>query len=188
VKRSPAPDSMRQSADAGRAELSEEDAYYAQYAGVQPAMDNHDPDEEDQNGEIETTLGGDDIARELHEGLHNHPEFSEVSNTWNESGVPGRPPPFQYEGSDQEQQDENLRDLVQPRPASSNGSSGEVTVARLEKTAEKQGQGEIGVKQHVSTSIKSLFRLARAAGIERQEFERLVKTELDVLGLMEEDD
>lgn len=52
--------------------------------------------------------------------------------------------------------------------------------------AEKRDQGEFGVKQHVSRSVKSLYMLARASGIDRQEFERLVRTELDMLGLMEE--
>lgn len=192
VKRSPAPEAM-QNIGAGRT-LSEEDAYYAQYSAVQPAMDNHDPDEAEQHGEIESTLGRDDIARELHEGLHSHPEFAEAANAWNEGGGLGRPPPYEYDTPEighgrGEEDEEDLRDLIQqPRPASSSGSSGEVTVAKLEKTAEKQGMSEIGIKQHVSTSIKSLYRLARAAGIERDEFERLVRTELDVLGLMEEDE
>lgn len=78
--------------------------------------------------------------------------------------------------------------LAQPRPTSSGSSNGKDTVAKLEKTAADQRQGEIAIKQHISTTIKGLFRLARASGIARVEFERLVRTELDVLSLIEDDD
>lgn len=47
---------------------------------------------------------------------------------------------------------------------------------------------EVAVKQHVSMSIKSLYRLAKAAGIGRDEFENIVHTELSVLSMMDEDD
>ncbi len=41
------------------------------------------------------------------------------------------------------------------------------------------------MKQHISTEIKSLFRLAQGCGIEREEFSRVVRTELQVLGVLE---
>jgi hypothetical protein len=41
---------------------TDKDAYYAQYATVQPAMDNHDPDEAKANGEVESSLGNDEVA------------------------------------------------------------------------------------------------------------------------------
>ncbi len=77
---------------------------------------------------------------------------------------------------------------MHPRPASASSHSSNVslTVAKLEESAEKQEQSEFGVKQHVSRSIKSLFLLSRASGIDREEFERMVKTELDLLGMMED--
>ena len=49
-------------------------------------------------------------------------------------------------------------------------------------------QIEVAVKQHMSMSIKSLYRLAKAAGISRDEFESIVHTELSVLSMMDEDD
>ena len=49
-------------------------------------------------------------------------------------------------------------------------------------------QTEVAVKQHMSMSIKSLYRLAKAAGISRDEFESIVHTELSVLSMMDEDD
>ena len=208
VKRSPAPESL-QNGSTSRAHNSE-DAYYAQYATVQPAMDNHDPDEASQNGPTESTLSRSSLTQEPHvspshyEHNHNHqhnhdhdhdPELSSSSHIWASSvlplpqpveapayasSFPSTFPPFPLLEPDAE--------VLQPRPASSSSSSSSQTVEKLENTAAALGQSEIGVKQHISTSVKSLFRLARAAGMERGEFERLVRTELDVLSLMEEDD
>lgn len=155
--------------------VSSEDAYYAQYASVQPAMDNHDPDEAQEQGDIESSLGRDEITRELQSKIASNPELHGTSNAWSDSS----PPVNHVNGLD---------GLVQPRPTSSAGSSGSETVERLERKAEEasRGQSETGIKQHISTSIKSLYRLAKVAGIERQEFERLVRTELNVLSLMDD--
>ncbi len=176
-KQSPAPDSL---INGSQNHGADEDAYYAQYASVQPAMDSHDQDEAQTNGGVETTLGHDEITHELHQNLSNHPDFSESSRAWTEDFKETEPLARPYTD------DEGI--LVQPRPSSSGSSSGEDTVAKLERTASAQVQSEIGVKQHISFTVKSLYRLARTAGIERAEFERVVRTELDVLGLLEEDD
>jgi hypothetical protein len=48
-------------------------------------------------------------------------------------------------------------------------------------------QAELAIKQHISTDIKSLFRMARASGIDREEFERIIQRELEVLPLLERD-
>ena len=63
----------------------------------------------------------------------------------------------------------------------------EIVRERLEREAESHSQAELAIKQHISTDLKSLFRLARTAGIDREEFERIVKRELDVLPLLEQD-
>jgi len=174
-KRSPAPPAMTNGHH--QPYQSDEDAYYSQYAQVQPAMDDHDPDEALENGDVETSLGRDEITQQLRNGLDRHPDpvLSQAKQIWSGRSSQDRSPPH-VNGNEA---------LEHPRPDSSNGSTG--TVERLEREAEARGQSEIGVKQHISTSVKSLFRLARAAGIERQEFDRLVKTELDVLVLMEEE-
>lgn len=138
-------------------------------------MDNHDPDEAQEHGAVETSLGRDDVTRELQSNL----ELHGTSNAWAEPSLPSHT------------NEASLPDgLVQPRPTSSAGSSGSDTVERLERKARIEAsreQSEVGIKQHISTSVKSLYRLAKVAGIERSEFERLVRTELDVLGLMDED-
>ncbi|MBE3047282.1 hypothetical protein IMZ48_33135, partial [Candidatus Bathyarchaeota archaeon] len=145
--RSPAPQPMQPSTSDPNA--SAEDSYFAQYDDVQPAMDNHDPDEA-------RNLEG--IAPPL--GL-NQPkaEVGETTGTW----TPVERPRDAQAGD---------AGLVHPRPASSASSSrASEAVAKLEESAERQGQGEFGVKQHVSRSIRSMFLLSRSAGIDRAEFE-----------------
>lgn len=70
--------------------------------------------------------------------------------------------------------------------ATSPGMQSSVSV--LENSAAAQLRAEVSVKQHISTTIKSLFRLARVSGIAREEFERVVKTELEILGMVEEEE
>ncbi|KID77206.1 uncharacterized protein G6M90_00g099770 [Metarhizium brunneum] len=136
-----------------------EDDYFAQYDDVQPAMDNHDPDEEAQAAQLLGPLG-----------FQQNPAAAEV----NQNG-----------GIQQDVSNAEIA-LQHPRPESSASSNGSRTVAKLEETAGKQEQNEFGVKQHVSRTIRSLYMLSKASGIDREEFERLVKTELDLLGIMDE--
>ena len=175
----PAPkeDSSRPAPLTSTEPTTDEDSYYAQYASVQPAMDNHDPEEAKQNGEVESSLGKNDITRELRSNLSpdHSTELSETSAAWSEH-------PYTNDVGGE------VNPLVQPRPSSSTGSSGSETVERLERQAAGRDQSETGIKQHIGTSIKSLWRLAKVSGIERTEFERLVRTELDCLSLMDEDD
>ncbi|QSZ32656.1 hypothetical protein DSL72_002235 [Monilinia vaccinii-corymbosi] len=171
-KHSPAPQSMH----SGSRGVDDEDSYYAQYADVQPAMDSHDPDEAAQNGTVETSLGQDDqITSTLQKSLQNHTPSYEA-NPWGSESSSGIINGGEYVK------------VVQPRPGSRTSSSGSETVAKLEKRAETQEQSEVAIKQHISTSVKSLYRLAKVAGIERQEFDRLIQTELNCLSLMDEDE
>ncbi|ATY58357.1 hypothetical protein A9K55_003288 [Cordyceps militaris] len=144
----------------------DEDDYYAQYDDVQPAMDGHDPDEAAHAAQLDPPATG--LAP-----------------------LAAQPPP-QEGGPVRSRTSSEERLLLQhPRPASSASSHGSHTVAKLEAaaaatTAGMQEQSEFGVRQHVSRSIRSLFQLSRSMGIGREEFEQMVKTELDVLGMMEE--
>ncbi|PSS22798.1 hypothetical protein M430DRAFT_33525, partial [Amorphotheca resinae ATCC 22711] len=169
-KRSPAPPGAGHPAND-----DDEASYYAQYASVQPALDNHDPDEARQNGDVESSLGHDEISRELRTALSSahilkrREEEEEGGGGGGGGGGAG---------------------LAQPRPGSSTGSSGSDTVARLEIKAAQSAarvQSELGIKQHISSSLKSLYKLAKVVGIERGEFESLVRTELDCLALLDED-
>ncbi|KAL4927879.1 uncharacterized protein BDV17DRAFT_113682 [Aspergillus undulatus] len=139
-----------------------ESAYFDQYADVQPAMDSHDPDEE--HPELgPTSLGGDILAELAKRNVENGDSAShEHSNHIN--GMP----------------------LNHPRPESASSSNSEA-VSKLEQEAENQSNYEVGVKQHIGSNIKSLFRLAKATGMSRADFQSLVKTELDLLNLSDDD-
>lgn len=198
MKRSPAP----QASNSYGAPAALEEDYYSQYDTVQPAMDNYDPDEDANkasdinNNNSSSLLEPEVVAPPPPLGLarvvtdpttassngnseaNTEPtEANETQGSWTlAEPVPQSP--------SQQQQQQQPDHLVHPRPASS--ASSRASVERLEAMAEKRDQGEFGVKQHVSRSVKSLYMLARASGIDRQEFERLVRTELDMLRLMEE--
>lgn len=185
--RSPAPDSMQKQSQTATHQEGGDDDYYAQYDNVQPAMDNHDPDE----AQAAQTVMGPAAPPPL--GL-NHPSgtnnpaangtggdsegANETNGAWTLSPSPS---------ARSHEDGERTAALAHPRPSSSASSNGSGTVLRLEAQAGKQEQGQFGVKQHVSRSIRSLFLLSRAAGIDRDEFDAMVKAELDVLGMVEGD-
>jgi hypothetical protein len=151
-------------------QVNPDDSYFSRYSEVQPALDNDDPSaDKDEFGE--STLNGDALAsilRRQSETLHAEQALDARSYT---NG---------FRPAEDESVQEAAKSLNHPRPssASSNGSD---TVAKLELSAESQSASEIGVKQHISTSIKSMYRLAKSTGISHAEFESLVKRELEVL-------
>jgi len=178
LKRSPAPQHNQNSAV--HVPTTSELEYFARYmAEVQPAMDPHDPSEQGL-AKGESTLNGHTFttgSREMERGLQ---ETANVESTGHDSVMPPLERPEFTNGSGCPIDRDDA--LVHPRPASSSSSS---SVDHLERQAESHSQAEVGIKQHISTDIKSLYRLAKSAGIDRSEFERIVKTELDVLALMD---
>jgi len=158
--------------------------YFARYASeVQPAMDPHDPDEEIAEAG-ESTLNGNslDYARQ------DYRDSSQQSSplTSGSNGFHGVRNDSPCDDNKLELvHDTNYAEISHPRPSSSASSN---SVGRLEREAENNSQAELAIKQHISTDLKSLFRLARASGIEREEFERIVKRELEVLPLLEQDE
>ncbi|KAL6239371.1 hypothetical protein BDW75DRAFT_138740 [Aspergillus navahoensis] len=139
-----------------------ESSYFSQYDDVQPVMDSHDPDEE--HPELGPSSLGGDILTELAKRNAKIGDSASHEHTDQTNGAP----------------------LNHPRPESATSSNPE-TVSRLEQEAENQSTYEIGVKQHIGSNIKSLFRLAKASGISRADFQSLVKTELDLLNLSDDD-
>lgn len=142
-----------------------DDDYYARYAQVQPEMENDDPSE-DRSDLGESTLNGDilNIAKGQHAPC-------------NQASPPAQLPQFKNAGINCEV---NCRNVSSP--------SSKSAVSRLEDSAEAQSASEVAIRQHVSTSIKSLFRLTRGAGIDREDFNDLIRRELDTLSLIAEDD
>lgn len=157
----------------------EDDDYYAQYDIVQPAMDNHDPDEAQAVEQFAAPPPlGLQYPSKPAKVSGSSGEANETNGAWTLAPTPS---------ARSQEEEERTAALAHPRPESSASSNGSNTVLKLEEQAGRQEQSEFGVKQHVSRSIRSLFLLSRAAGIDREEFERMVKTELDVLGMVEQD-
>ncbi len=142
--------------------------YFDRYAQVQPAMDNNDPSE-DRGAIGESTLNGDIMASSMHRA-------SEPGNAASQDTYALR------NGSGPAIADQGISHPTASPPA------GPAAVSRLEESAEFQSTAEVAVKHHISTSIKSLFRLCRSSGMERSDFDRMVRIELETLGMLEEDD
>lgn len=192
--RSPAPQSMRQPANGRQENENPEDAYFSQYATVQPAMDGHDPDEAEANGDVESSLGthhGRDFTNDSGNGAGNghgrvmesdfpiaHPRPHSSSSASSERSVAV---------ANLEEKAERMGSDSQPMDVDSPGKrSG--TSSGLSPAVERETQNETAIRQHIATSVKSLYRLARAAGMERGEFRAVVERELVLIGVEEDDD
>jgi hypothetical protein len=182
----PHPTNGRQMADA---------QYFARYSSeVQPALDSHDPDEVG-NHIGETTLHGDSFVGRTNgvERDFASPQ-AQLSPSGYEAQVPISPSgQLQLPIVDQSH-------LSMPRPISPTSSHS--SIERLEEQAAAMSldesqqssnnaaalQAQRGIKMHISTDIKSLFRLAKSSGMDRAEFEDIIRRELDVLSLLEQDE
>lgn len=148
-----------------------EASYFSRYGDVQPAMDNHDPEEE-QPEVGPTSLNGDLLASLLQRQVNG----SDATDSARTNGyAPGAA------------NEESAMSLNHPRPSSDSSVSSDA-VAKLELEAENRSACEVGVKQHITSNVKSLFRLAKSTGISRTEFQSLVKTELDLLDVTDADE
>ncbi|KAI1436714.1 hypothetical protein GGR50DRAFT_686260 [Xylaria sp. CBS 124048] len=158
---------------------SNENDYFDQYNDVQPVMDNHDPDE-DVNINVSPPLGLGSEAVDATSNGHGYGEPAQngTSSIWT-LGDPLVSGPSRSRGYRES-------DLLQPNPRSASSASSNRSVEKLEAAAARQEKSSFGVQQHISRSIRSLFLLSQASGIDREEFERLVKTELDTLGLIDD--
>lgn len=71
-----------------------------------------------------------------------------------------------------------------PRPRSSD-SHAQQKIAKMEEDASRTIDSEVAIKQHIATSLKSLYRLSQAAGMDRAEFVDIIETELSVLSMLD---
>lgn len=148
-----------------RGRSASEAAYFERYSGVQPEMDNDDPSQ-DRSAIGTSSLNGNVVTGSINQG---------AADLSQQDGANKDPAPVSGEvGSS-------------GRRPSFNGVASECD-SRLHGSRADPTASETAIKQHVSTSIKSLFRLCRGAGIERPEFEEMINTELETLSLMTEDD
>lgn len=158
------------SATAGRARATSEAEYFEQYSQVQPEMDNDDPSENREN------IGESSLNGNIMTNATSRPPIQEH--------LPNGFPP-------QALVHDPIPDSQSPRisePTASSPTALSDAVSRLEDSAIVQSNAEVAIRQHVSTTIKSLFRLCRTSGIDRPEFDELVKTELESLSILTGDD
>ncbi|KAA8642244.1 hypothetical protein EYZ11_008557 [Aspergillus tanneri] len=145
-----------------------EATYFSRYAEVQPAMDNHDPSEQQPRPGL-SSLNGNILASILQNQINGSEPQDDAASRNGEVTNGHDPMPLNH-----------------PLPSSASSGSSDA-VAKLEREAENQSSCEVGVKQHIGSNIKSLFRLAKATGISRAEFQSLVRTELELLDVSDYD-
>ncbi|ERF68478.1 hypothetical protein EPUS_05617 [Endocarpon pusillum Z07020] len=152
---------------AGRRISHSDREYYAQYSKVQPVMDSHDL------SEVPNQIGSSSVQGDILESIMRR-----------QSGKKEGPGPMQREtqGMQTGVAENMLVNHPQPSPPSSATLS---AVARLEEGACQQSASEIGIRQHISTTMKSLYRLASSAGIERDEFDRIIHRELETNSILD---
>ncbi|KXS96210.1 hypothetical protein AC578_2825 [Pseudocercospora eumusae] len=187
AQRSPAPPSMtNRPAASGNAEAD----YYARYGQeVQPAMDAHDPDEE-QPELRQITRSGDTLMQAAPPRTQSADYYASLQP--HASWKPDQQMHDSAHATATERSPEQAHEhLSMPRPISPTTSHS--SVDRLEERAAEMSYpsndtAQLAVKQHISTDVKSLYRLAKASGMDRAEFQRVVQTELEVLSMMDQDD
>lgn len=164
-----------------------DDSYYARYGDVQPALDPHDPDEETLSSVHQSTLH----SGTQHTSTLSAPQPLSAAAGWeSRSMFPAdtKPASAHDSATASTSHSHSYEHLSQPRPTSPGSVVSDASVERLEQGAVDMTRAELGVKQHVASEVKSLFRLARSVGLDRGEFERIVRTQLDVIGMLENEE
>ncbi|KAL8895686.1 MAG: hypothetical protein Q9192_003492 [Flavoplaca navasiana] len=143
-------------------------AYFSQYSQVQPDMDNDDPSA-DRNAIGESSLNGDTLASTI---LPQPPTTGTFSHLLQETkgNAISAPQPSHTD---------------HPRNSSSDAPASSPVVEKLEGSATMQSQTELAVRQHIASTMKSLYRLARSTGMEMVDFEKVISMEVEMLGFEE---
>ncbi|MCJ1446008.1 MAG: hypothetical protein MMC23_006513 [Stictis urceolatum] len=147
--------------DRGTTSTLESD-YYDRYAEVQPALD-HDHS----SNELRTSQGVEMMGTQ-----HVHPDSC---------------PEIEPQRITQSENENGVESLVHTRLSSSSSH----LISHLESSAQYHSDTElasVAIKQHISVSMKSLFRLAKSTGIDRADFINIITRELKVLSMLETDD
>ncbi|KAL9130804.1 MAG: hypothetical protein Q9217_001107 [Psora testacea] len=157
------------------AKITSEAEYFARYAQVHPEMDN------EEQSEVRAAIGESTLNDEaINSTTETAPQYE------------SRDPISTDRSSEENHTKTNITTTTDPNlnhPTAIPPSSGQATVSHLEALASSEAPTfptERAVRQHISTSIKSLFRLCKDSGIERADFEQIVKTEMEMLGMVED--
>lgn len=189
-----APETTSSNRDRSRSELE----YFARYgAEVQPALDAHDPDED--HPELgQSTLNGTTQRALSTQPQTQQPQPAQQEDTrsaWEKALHPYARTTDAHDSAFATSTDlPSTRDLdiTAPRPISPTTSHS--SVEHLESRAAEMSQerhnsqAENAVRQHIATEIKSLWRLANGAGLDREEFERVIALEVQCIGMMDRDE
>ncbi|PWW79235.1 hypothetical protein C7212DRAFT_155205 [Tuber magnatum] len=151
-----------------------DDDYYSRYDNTQPVMEPE----------------GSSAISPPERSRYTDPLTVQHSSSYSPTTVSSTPPTAVSASFliDKEALPEVVTHAPRPVSAGSSPSSAESSVDRLEEAASLNMQAETGVKQHISASIKSLYRLSKSVGISREEFERLLQTEIAFLEMMDGDE
>lgn len=153
-----------------------EDEYFAQYASVEPALDHSSAEEEKQAP---------------HEPSHiHHSSYHRVEEV--------QPPELIAQPIPLNQQQRPLPPSSPPTsitpplkthsPIPQSPTHSHSSIDELERAASRQTQAETAVRQHIATTVKSMWRLARmTGGMDLDEFRGVVEREVGVLGMLEEE-
>ncbi|RKF54245.1 hypothetical protein OnM2_099020 [Erysiphe neolycopersici] len=149
-----------------------DDEYYAGYDKVQPALDNHDPDKALVNGLLNNKViqNPANLSSSLFDPIVSSLQNS-GSKTWTEDSA-----------------DSSVFIAKNTLPLPLSGEDGEIVSNTFAVIMPEQQalMSENAIKTHIGTSLKGLYRLAQSAGIGQGEFDRLVRTQLDLLNIMNE--
>ncbi|KAK1814797.1 hypothetical protein LTR12_010844 [Friedmanniomyces endolithicus] len=200
--RSPAPPSTNHTSN-NRQRTQSELEYFNRYGDVQPAMDGHDPNEEmPEHMRGDSTLNGQPLnshaqppqpsSRSLHpldtqhklNGAHDSAVATALTQSLSGADALSMPRPISPASSTHSSID-RLEEQAQAMSASATTT---IDAEKGDGRVNGDDRAQAGIKQHISTDIKSLFRLARSVGMERGEFVEVVGRELGVLGMFERDD
>lgn len=183
---------------AARPPISEAE-YFSRYSGVQPEMDADDPSA-DRNTIGESSLDGNALtstSTSQHHQQQQHQQEQQQqptpsppkpitkhlnpTTTTNPISAP-QPHPLPLPPHDHPQQPPTTTSST----CTSTSAHSSAIIDRLEDSAQQQSQTEFAVRQHVASTMKSLWRLARGTGMEMGEFRGCVGREVEVLGVEEE--
>ncbi|CCU80810.1 unnamed protein product [Blumeria hordei] len=149
-----------------------DDEFYKLYSSVQPALDNHDPDEA-----IANNLPGGSRGPEQITNLPapSRPKFSTTSQNDHEGRINGQthsPPPF---GNPY---------YSHMRPDTSHNLSTRQITSKDRSDSQLKPLGETAITDYIRVSVKNMYSLACATGLDREGFEQILLTEMKALQLM----
>lgn len=135
-----------------------EDDYYSRYSEVEPALDN---------GRAEGPIVEVQPTHALHSSSNSVSSQSDTTTSTPITTFSCHP-------------------THAPRPISADLQSSD-QIKALEESA-TSFHSELVAKQHISTSVKSLYRLSRGIGISREDFAAALQREIELLPLLDEEE